>query len=119
MRGRGADSAAGAGHECGLGFQVEQTFQFHRRYHALRVSREYQGGVMEQRRVVITGAGSGLGRALAFAFAEHGWRVACADIRLDKAQETVRLITEFGVGAMALNVDVGNDASVEEMRDEI
>jgi short-subunit dehydrogenase len=74
---------------------------------------------MDQRRVVITGAGSGLGRALAFAFAEHDWRVACADIRLDKAQETVRLITEFGVGAMALKVDVGSDASVEEMRDEI
>lgn len=74
---------------------------------------------MDQRRVLITGAGSGLGRALAFAFAEHGWRVACADIRPEKAQETVRLITEFGVGAMALKVDVGNDASVEEMRDEI
>ena len=74
---------------------------------------------MEQRRVLITGAGSGLGRALAFAFAEHGWRVACADIRLEKAQETVRLITEFGVGAMALKVDVGSDTSVEEMRDEI
>ena len=74
---------------------------------------------MDQRRVLITGAGSGLGRALAFAFAEHGWRVACADIRLEKAQETVRLITEFGVGAMALKVDVGDDASVEEMRDEV
>ena len=74
---------------------------------------------MEQRRVLITGAGSGLGRALAFAFAENGWRVACADIRLDKAQDTVRLITEFGVGAMALKVDVGSDESVDEMRDEI
>ena len=74
---------------------------------------------MEQRRVLITGAGSGLGRALAFCFAENGWRVACADIKLDRAQDTVRLITEFGVGAMALKVDVGDDASVEEMRDEI
>ncbi len=74
---------------------------------------------MEQRRVLITGAGSGLGRALAFTFAENGWRVACADIRLEKAQDTVRLITEFGVGAMALKVDVADDASVEEMRDEI
>ncbi|MEP6483106.1 MAG: SDR family oxidoreductase [Rudaea sp.] len=74
---------------------------------------------MEQRRVLITGAGSGLGRALAFCFAENGWRVACADIRLDRAEDTVRLITEFGVGAMALKVDVGDDASVEEMRDEI
>jgi NADP-dependent 3-hydroxy acid dehydrogenase YdfG len=72
-----------------------------------------------EKRVVITGAGSGLGRALAFCFAENGWRVACADIRLDRAKDTVRLITEFGVGAMALQVDVGDDASVEAMRDEI
>jgi short-subunit dehydrogenase len=74
---------------------------------------------VDQKRVLITGAGSGLGRALAFRFAENGWRVACADIRLDRAQDTVRLITGFGVGAMALKVDVGDDASVEEMRDEI
>jgi NADP-dependent 3-hydroxy acid dehydrogenase YdfG len=74
---------------------------------------------VDQKRVLITGAGSGLGRALAFRFAENGWRVACADIRLDRAQATVRLITEFGVGAMALRVDVGNDGSVDEMRDEI
>lgn len=74
---------------------------------------------MDHKRVLITGAGSGLGRALAFRFAENGWRVACADIRLDRAQDTVRLITEFGVGAMALKVDVGDDASVEEMRDEV
>jgi len=74
---------------------------------------------MDQRRVLITGAGSGLGRALAFCFAENGWRVACADIRLDRAKDTVRLITEFGVGAMAVKVDVSDDNSVEEMRDEI
>jgi short-subunit dehydrogenase len=74
---------------------------------------------VKQKRVLITGAGSGLGRALAFCFAENGWRVACADIRLDRAQDTARLITGFGVGAMALTVDVGKDDSVEEMRDEI
>lgn len=74
---------------------------------------------MQQRRVLITGAGSGLGRALAFCFAENGWRVACADINIDSANETVRQITQFGVGAMGMWVDVGDDASVEEMRDEV
>ena len=74
---------------------------------------------MDQRRVLITGAGSGLGRALAFCFAENGWRVACADIRRDRAEDTVRLITEFGVGAMALQVDVGDDTSMEALHDEI
>jgi NADP-dependent 3-hydroxy acid dehydrogenase YdfG len=74
---------------------------------------------VNQKRVLITGAGSGLGRALAFCFAENGWRVACADIRLDRAQDTVRLMRDFGVGAMALKVDVGSDASVDAMHDEI
>ncbi|WP_440224865.1 SDR family oxidoreductase [Dokdonella sp. MW10] len=69
------------------------------------------------RRVLITGAGSGLGRALAFRYAEAGWRVACADIRLERAEETVALITGFGIGAMALHVDVGDDDSFEGLRD--
>ena len=74
---------------------------------------------MQQGRVLITGAGSGLGRALAFCFAENGWRVACADINIDAANDTVRRLTEFGVGAMGLWADVGDDGSVEDMRDEI
>jgi len=76
------------------------------------------GALMESsRRVLITGAGSGLGRALAFRYAEAGWRVACADIRVDRAEETVGLITGFGIGAMALQVDVGSDESFEALRD--
>ena len=74
---------------------------------------------MTSRRVLITGAGSGLGRALAFRYAEAGWRVACADIRIERARETVALITGFGIGAMALQVDIGNDASFERLRDEV
>ena len=71
------------------------------------------------KRVLITGAGSGLGRALAFRYAEACWRVACADIRLDRARETVELITGFGIGAMAIQVDVGDDESFEGLRDEV
>lgn len=71
------------------------------------------------RRVLITGAGSGLGRALAFRYAEAGWRVACADIRMQRAEETVGLITGFGIGAMAIQVDVGSDDSFEGLRDQI
>ena len=71
------------------------------------------------RRVLITGAGSGLGRALSFRYAEAGWRVACADIRIERARETVELITGFGIGAMALQVDIGDDDSFERLRDEV
>ncbi len=71
------------------------------------------------RRVLITGAGSGLGRALAFRYAEAGWRVACADIRIERARETVGLITGFGIGAMAMHVDIASDTSFERLRDEV
>ncbi|MBN8481399.1 MAG: SDR family oxidoreductase [Xanthomonadales bacterium] len=71
------------------------------------------------RRVLITGAGSGLGRALAFRYAEAGWRVACADIHIERARETVGLITGFGIGAMAMHVDIASDASFERLRDEV
>jgi|SRR5690606_22024652 len=69
-----------------------------------------------QRTVLITGAGSGLGRALALCHARAGWAVACADIRLDRAQETRDGIVAAGGRALALPLDVADDASWEALR---
>jgi NAD(P)-dependent dehydrogenase (short-subunit alcohol dehydrogenase family) len=63
--------------------------------------------------VVITGAGSGLGRAFARLYAGRGARVACADLHPERAIETVAMLD--GGGHLALQVDVGDDASVEAM----
>jgi len=49
-----------------------------------------------EKRVVITGAGSGFGRALALVFAEKGWRVGVSDINEERADETVRLVNAAG-----------------------
>ena len=68
---------------------------------------------MAQRRVLITGAGSGLGRALAQRYARAGYAVGCADIRLERAQETVALLG--GAPHLALAVDIGDDASVQQL----
>ena len=68
---------------------------------------------MTQRKVLITGAGSGLGRALAQRYAKAGCAVACVDIVLERAQETVALLQ--GTGHMAFVVDVGNDASFDAL----
>jgi len=70
---------------------------------------------MGEKRVLITGAGSGLGRALANRYAAAGYAVACADIVPERAEETVALLP--GGGHFALAVDVGDDASVEALRD--
>jgi NAD(P)-dependent dehydrogenase (short-subunit alcohol dehydrogenase family) len=68
--------------------------------------------MLEGKNAVITGAGSGVGRATALRFAEEGARVACADIRLEWVKETVRLIEGAGGAAVAFECDVSQEADV-------
>jgi NAD(P)-dependent dehydrogenase (short-subunit alcohol dehydrogenase family) len=56
--------------------------------------------------VVITGAGSGVGRAAARLFARHGAKLVCADINDSWANETVRLVSEAGGDACVAHCDV-------------
>lgn len=58
---------------------------------------------------LVTGAGSGIGRATALRFAEEGGTVAVADVRAEAAEETARAI---GDAAVALPVDVTSSTSV-------
>jgi NAD(P)-dependent dehydrogenase (short-subunit alcohol dehydrogenase family) len=69
---------------------------------------------MNGRSVVITGAGSGVGRASALAFAAEGVRVVCADIMADWAKETVRLVEEAGGTAFAHPCDVTKEQEVAD-----
>jgi NAD(P)-dependent dehydrogenase (short-subunit alcohol dehydrogenase family) len=62
---------------------------------------------------VITGAGSGIGRAASQRFAAEGARVAVLDMRGDTAGETAELIGKDGGIASAFVVDVSDEASVE------
>jgi NAD(P)-dependent dehydrogenase (short-subunit alcohol dehydrogenase family) len=64
---------------------------------------------------VVTGGGSGIGRATAQRFAEEGAKVAVVDLNLEAAQETVRLIQQKnGNGqAIAVQADVSRSSEVE------
>jgi NAD(P)-dependent dehydrogenase (short-subunit alcohol dehydrogenase family) len=61
---------------------------------------------------VITGAGSGVGRASARRFAEEGASVVCVDIDLDRAKETVAELEGTGGTAVAERCDVALDDDV-------
>lgn len=62
--------------------------------------------LFKDKSVVITGAGSGVGRAAALIFAAHGAKVVAADIMDDWARETVRQVEAAGGRAIAARCDV-------------
>ena len=66
------------------------------------------------KRVVITGAGSGFGRALALEFAEKGWKIGVADINEKRAIETVDLVTQKGGQGLKILCDV---TDIQQMED--
>ncbi|QLH83325.1 SDR family NAD(P)-dependent oxidoreductase [Halosimplex pelagicum] len=66
---------------------------------------------------LVTGAGSGIGRASALRFAEEGANVVVADIDVEGGRETVDLIEDAGGDATFVEVDVSDTASVERMVD--
>ncbi len=70
---------------------------------------------LKEKNAVITGAGSGVGRASALRFAEEGARVVCADLDEGRAKETVTLIEEAGGTAVAVGIDVSKEEDVVSM----
>jgi NAD(P)-dependent dehydrogenase (short-subunit alcohol dehydrogenase family) len=72
-------------------------------------------GRLEGKACLITGAGSGIGRATAALFASEGGRVAVADIDEAAAADTVRLIEAEGRDAAPFRVDVTDPADTEAL----
>jgi NAD(P)-dependent dehydrogenase (short-subunit alcohol dehydrogenase family) len=69
--------------------------------------------LLDGKSCVITGAGSGVGRAAAVLFAEHGASVVVADVRDAWSADTVQIIADAGGTALATHCDVSDEAQVE------
>lgn len=68
--------------------------------------------LLEGKNAVITGSGSGVGRASALRFAQEGARVVCADLNVDGVKETVQQIEAEGGTAIPVAADVSKEADV-------
>jgi NADP-dependent 3-hydroxy acid dehydrogenase YdfG len=63
---------------------------------------------------VVSGAGTGIGQAIAVKFGTLGWRVAIGGRRVDRLEQTASLVTEAGGAPFAHALDVTDPGSVEE-----
>ncbi len=70
---------------------------------------------MKDKIVVVTGAGSGIGKSCAVEFARAGAKVIAADINFIGAEETVNEIAASGGSAFAFRTDVSDPSSVMEL----
>jgi len=69
--------------------------------------------------VIITGAGSGIGRASAKLFAKHGATVIVSDINFENAQRTAFEISEEGVPVSATQTDVSSFEQVQNLINDV
>ncbi|WHT22366.1 SDR family oxidoreductase [Crossiella sp. CA-258035] len=69
--------------------------------------------------VLVTGAGSGIGRETALAFAEHGADVVVSDVDGESAAHTAELAERFGVTASAHTVDVADEKAMTAFAEEV
>src|SRR5207249_4760907 len=73
----------------------------------------------EQPTVLVTGAGRGIGRALALGFASAGYRVAVGSPTMSRNETVAAAIVERGGQALPLFIDVSDEESVGDAMDQV
>jgi NAD(P)-dependent dehydrogenase (short-subunit alcohol dehydrogenase family) len=72
------------------------------------------GAKLRGKSAIVTGAGGGIGRAIALCFAEEGASVLCADVDFEAAQLTAEAAAARGGAASAVACDVTNSAAAKQ-----
>ena len=72
-------------------------------------------GSLESKTALVTGGGSGIGRAASLAYAKDGARVVVTDVNVEGGEETVQLIKETGGEAILVHADVSKPEDTQAM----
>jgi 3-oxoacyl-[acyl-carrier protein] reductase len=71
-------------------------------------------GKLDSRIAIVTGAASGLGRAIALLFAKEGADIAIIDLKAEAAEGVAREARDLGRRALAVTADVADEAQVRQ-----
>src|SRR6202790_3859456 len=86
--------------------------RFGRKRDATKSDREKLMGRLEGKSVIITGAGSGIGRAASLLFTKEGAKLIAVD-RSESVKETAKLVSDAGGTVEAVMADAGSERDVK------
>jgi 3-oxoacyl-[acyl-carrier protein] reductase len=74
---------------------------------------------LNDRVALVTGAGAGIGRAIAIALSQEGANIGVNDVNKDAIEQTIQMVEDAGGSGLALQADVGDPVQVKSAFDKI